>query len=412
MAVRPSLEELLRGVAPEKLDQPCRDDHLSEIALSLTDWQSMVPFLGLSEVDEEEIMSRYPHQLVAQKIAMLRKWKQKLGEVATYRELTKVFYRLGKLGLIEQACCRLNSSSETTVSPFPNRGMNATVSPRTTNIRYANFCHRLWGEILRTGNSPGDQFQSTLSELATHKSQDTLLSLYADYLRGRYQTQIPTFLTLQWPPPPTRRVFNLAMIQGHNIRYGPIDEDMVKLMLQGRVNDVLYQKTPVKLEDIFKTDIAGRKVILIEGAPGSGKSTLAWYICQQWQSGRLFQDFQAVVFVQLRDPAIQSARSVEDILPAESRSQAVRVVAELQACRERDILWVMDGWDELPSCLHTNSVFHKLIASPQAQNLHFSTVIITSRRIASGDLHHIITSRVEILGFTPTEVKGYFTEAV
>ena len=415
MAVRPSLEELLRGVAPEKLDQPCRDDHLSEIALSLTDWQSMAPFLGLTEVDEEEITSRYPHQLIAQKIAMLRNWRQKLGEGATYRELTKVFYRLGKLGLIEQACCRLNSSSETTVSPFQNRygnGMNAAVSPRTTNVRYANFCHRLWGEILRTGNSPGDQFQSTLSELATHKSQDTLLSLYADYLRGRYQTQIPTFLTLQWPPPPTRRVFNLAMIQGHNIRYGPVDEDMVRLMLHGRVNDVLYQKTPVKLEDIFKMDKANRKVILIEGAPGSGKSTLTWYICQQWQSGKLFPDFQVVVFVQLRDPAIQSARSVEDILPAESRSQAARVVAELQVFSGRGMLWVIDGWDELPSCLHTNSVFHGLIALPETQNLNFSTVIITSRPIASGDLHGIITSRVEIVGFTPTELKGYFTEAV
>ena len=414
MAARPSLEELLRGVAPEKLDQPCRDDHLSEIALSLTDWQSMAPFLGLTEVDEEEITSRYPHQLVAQKIAMLRKWRQKLGEGATYRELTKVFYRLGKLGLIEQVCCTLNSSSESTVSPFPNHygnGMNAIALP-TTNIRYASFCHRLWGEILRTGNGQGGQFQSTVSEPPTHKSQDTLLSLYADYLRGRYQTQIPTFLTLQWPPPPTRRVFNLAMVRGQNIRYGPIDEGMVRLMLQGRVKDILYQKTPVKLEDIFKIDKAKRKVILIEGAPGSGKSTLAWYICQQWQSGRLFQGFRAVVFVQLRDPAIQSARSVEDILPAESRSQAARVVAELQVCRGQSILWVMDGWDELPSCLRTNSVFHDLIASPQTQNVHFSTVVITSRPIASGDLHPIVTSRVEILGFTPTEVKGYFTEAV
>ena len=205
---------------------------------------------------------------------------------------------------------------------------------------------------------------------------------------------------------------NLAMIQGHNIRYGPIDDDMVRLMLQGRVNDILYQKTPVKVEDIFKMDKAKRKVILIEGSPGSGKSTLAWYICQQRQSGKLFQDFRAVVFIQLRDPAVQSARSVEDILPAESRSQAARVVGELQACRGQGILWVMDGWDELPSCLRTNSVFHDLIASPQTQNLHFSTVVITSRPIASGDLHPIVTSCVEILGFTPTEVKGYFTEAV
>ena len=76
------------------------------------------------------------------------------------------------------------------------------------------------------------------------------------------------------------------------------------------------------------------------------------------------------------------------------------------------MLCVMDGWDELPSCLRTNSVFHELIASPQTQNLHFSTVIITSHPIASGDLRYAVSSCVEIIGFTPTEVKGYFTEAV
>ena len=159
-------------------------------------------------------------------------------------------------------------------------------------------------------------------------------------------------------------------------------------------------------------DDAKRKVILIEGAPGSGKSTLAWYICKKWGSRKLFKDFRTVVFVQLRDPAIQSARSVEDILPAESRSQAARVLVELQACRGRGLLWVMDGWDELLLCLRTNSVFHELIAAPEMCNLPFSTVIITSRPIASGDLHRVISSRVEILGFTPIEVKSYFTEAV
>ena len=357
MAAAPSLEELLRGVTPEKLDQPCRDDHLSEIALSLTGWQSIAPFLGLSEVDEEAILCRYPHDLEMQSIAMLRKWKNKFGQSATYCKLVQVFFSRGKCDTVDKLCRILLQENVVSTSQLP-------------------------------ANS------------------------YADYLRGRYRTQIPTFLTLQWPPPPTRRVFNLAMIRGQNIRYGPVDEDVVRLMLRGRVNDVVKQKKSVKLEDIFRLDSAERKVILIEGAPGSGKSTLAWHVCQKWASGELFREFKAVVFVQLRDPAVQSARSVEDILPAESRGQAAGVVAEFQACRGQGVLWVMDGWDELPSCLHTNSIFHRLIVSPETHNLHFSAVVITSRPIASGDLHHVVSSRVEILGFIPTEVKGYFTEAV
>ena len=238
-----------------------------------------------------------------------------------------------------------------------------------------------------------------------------MIKSHAEYLRGMYQAEIPMFLSLQWPPPPTRKVLRLAMIQGQNIDYGS-REEIIRLTLHGRVNDIVHKKTPVKLEEIFHIDKEARKVILIEGAPGSGKSTLAWYICQQWQASKLFQEFETVVFVQLRDPAIHSAKALEDLFPAESKSQAVAVVTEVQAKQGRGMLWVMDGWDELPVHLRTNSIFHELISSPKALNLLFSTVVVTSRPVASGDLYRFISSRVEILGFTPTEVREYFTEAL
>ena len=231
-----------------------------------------------------------------------------------------------------------------------------------------------------------------------------------EYLQERYKVDIPMFLSVQWPPPPTRKVLNLAMIQGQNVEYGS-KEEIIRLTLHGKVNDILHKnfKISVKLEDIFRLDTAERKVILIEGAPGSGKSTLSWHVCQKWAAGKLFQEYQTVVFVQLRDPEIHTATSVEDILPAESRSQAAAIV---QAGRGRGMLWVMDGWDELPLHLRTKSIFYQLIAKPAALNLHLSTVIVTSRPVASGDLYRIISSRVEILGFTPTEVEGYFAEAL
>ena len=202
------------------------------------------------------------------------------------------------------------------------------------------------------------------------------------------------------------------MIRGQTIRFGCVDEDMVRLTLRGKIRDVIFQKSQVELKDIMQLDSAKRKVILIEGAPGSGKSTLAWYVCQTWESGKLFQNFRTVVYIQLRDPTIQSAKSVEDIIPAESRDQAEMVMAEFRKCRGQDLLLVMDGWDELPSNLHMESLFQKLIAFPETLNLHLSTVVITSRPIASSDLYRCISSRVEILGFTPTEVKDYFTEVL
>ena len=49
---------------------------------------------------------------------------------------------------------------------------------------------------------------------------------------------------------------------------------------------------------------------------------------------------------------------------------------------------------------------------PQSNLLCKSTVIVTSRPIASGDLHQVVSSRVEILGFTADELHQFFTECL
>ena len=238
------------------------------------------------------------------------------------------------------------------------------------------------------------------------------MTLYANYLRGKYKTAKSKFQSCEWPPSPIQKVLNLVMIRDKNVRYGS-PEEMIRHTPHGRINDtVLRTKQSVKLQEIFKLDTTERKVILLEGAPGSGKSTLAWHICKQWQSGSLFQEFHTVVFVPLREPAIHSATSVEHILSATKRIQIEAVVGELQASRGHGMLWVLDGWDELPQQLHSDSIFHQLIEDPAELGLDSSTIVITSRPVASGSLYPSITSRIEILGFTAEEVKEYFTEAL
>ena len=58
MANLPSFEELLRAVPEEKqhlLDSKLEEYQLAEIALNLTQWQDIVPYLGLKETDETAI---------------------------------------------------------------------------------------------------------------------------------------------------------------------------------------------------------------------------------------------------------------------------------------------------------------------------------------------------------------------
>ena len=365
-AERPSLKDLLKDIPPQKLDQPCRDDHLSEIALSITRWKSIAPFLGLTKAEEENI-EKDCGENETQKIGMLRKWREKFGKKATYRKLAKVFFKLERVDLVEEVC-----------------------------------------DLLQT-----ERNSSSSEELdGPPAAKGSILDSYAKYLRGRYRTELPAFLTLQWPPPPTHKVFNLAMIGHQTVQRGPVDEEFVQLTLRGNVDDIMKMKSSIELENLFKLDEKARKVILIEGAPGAGKSTLAWHIVQKWESRELFQEFRVVVFVQLRDPAIQSAKSLADILPARYNNMRVELQSTMEACDGRGVLFVLDGWDEYSPGLQHSSLCKQLICSPGEVNMHFSSLIITSRPIASGELQRYASSRVEIVGFSSAEVKKYFSECI
>ena len=75
---------------------------MAEIAASIADWHAVSPYLGLTEADESAILGSSPHSVPAQKIAMLRKWKQKRGAKATYKRLCRVFRKCGLNDLLEK----------------------------------------------------------------------------------------------------------------------------------------------------------------------------------------------------------------------------------------------------------------------------------------------------------------------
>ena len=216
----------------------------------------------------------------------------------------------------------------------------------------------------------------------------------------------------KWLPSPTQRFFNLAIIKKERVHRGKIDDEFVLQSIHGQIDDILLAKSPIDLEDIFKNIEGERKVILIDGAPGSGKSTLAIHITQGWSKGVLFQEFTIVILVQLRDPAVQSAKSIADLLPCPDIETAWQVASAITASNGRGILWVMDGWDELPLRLQDDSFLRDMIAPPHISPITLSSVIVTSRPISSGVLSQLVSSRIEVLGFSSEEQRQYFTECL
>ena len=257
-----------------------------------------------------------------------------------------------------------------------------------------------------------EEFAQSVETVPRASTTNDVIAGYADQMRGYYRTAVPQCFSLTWPPPPTRKVFNLSMISHKQYNYGRGNDELVKLLYLGHIEEIVAKKSNVELKNLFRLDKAERKVVLIEGAPGAGESTLAWHICQKWKSGELFQEFKLVVFVQLRDPAIQSAKSLADLFPAQLKSIAREFVSRMETKGGEGLLFVLDGWDEFPPGLRGNELIKNLIRNPSAIAMPSSTLLITSRPIASGDLHRYASSRVETIGFKQAELNLYFKEAL
>ena len=258
----------------------------------------------------------------------------------------------------------------------------------------------------------------TLHQIPTHQPQLVSLNLdwYGGYLKKRYLEVLFTSQASanKWLPSPTQKIFNLAIIKKEKIQRGRIDDEFVYKTIRGQVDDILLEKSPIELKDLFK-DIEGeRKVIMIDGAPGSGKSTLTVHICQQWGRGELFNQFTVVILVQLRDPMIQGARSIADLLPAKDLATAEQIAKVIVANEGSGVLWILDGYDELPSHVQNDSIISTLIKPKlhQKNPLSKTAVIVTSRPISSGDLCPLVCSRIEVLGFTAKEQRLFFTECL
>ncbi len=245
----------------------------------------------------------------------------------------------------------------------------------------------------------------------TDEPTNDLCTTYANYLKFRYSTNMPTCM-IQSPSPPTHVYFDLSLIEREKREKASMDKELASLAVEGRVMEMMEKRTSVQLEDIFKLDTKRRKVILIEGPPGSGKTTLSWHICQQWEAGEPFPGFRLVIFVQLRDPAIQSAWSIADLLPRRDNQMAEDVYSEIKARDGDGVLFILDGWDELPDDLPQESPLRQLIEYSVCSPLQRSAVVITSRPESSSELRGLASSRLQIVGFTPEKVEGYFTECL
>ena len=242
------------------------------------------------------------------------------------------------------------------------------------------------------------------------------IMVYSDYLKTRYigSPQIPDN---KWPPTPSTKYINLACIDRQEIRRHEADE-FTRYTIHGNIDDIYRRKTNITIEHVahkirerISKDVIQEsfpKVVLVGGAPGVGKSTFAWELCRRWTSGELLDDYSLVVLVRLRDRYAREAKTLVDIFPFHKETVSKSLVDEMLEINGRSILFVLEGFDELPERMRTESIYLHLV---KGDLLPAATVLVTSRPWALSDFHwryrNRISQWIEILGFTKHQIDEY-----
>ena len=168
----------------------------------------------------------------------------------------------------------------------------------------------------------------------------------------------------------------------------------------------------IHLSDIMSLCKEGNKPvkILLEGVAGSGKTTISWQACQQWANGKLFQEFEFVIYLSLSEPYIQSASSFESIIPHPSSFTRNAVANAIMKEGGKKCLFIMDGWENLPVTRQSSSFLRAIIEVTDPKVLPDCSVLVTSRPFASSSLASIIPFTLIVEEFSDNDIASSFNQ--
>ena len=231
-------------------------------------------------------------------------------------------------------------------------------------------------------------------------ASSSAISHYRTYLKYVYENSSIS-PDNKWPPSSGREFINLAVVEGRSCR-----DEYIGHTLQGNVKQVLHSRREISIEQILEP-VKGQnklRLVLMEGAPGIGKSTLAWELCRKWEELSCMQQYSLVVLLRLREEKVQRISEVSHLFISYESKHKKSLVEEVSESQGSGVLFILDGFDELPKTLQNECFLLDLI---KGSVLPASTVLVTSRPSATAELPSHPQKRIEVIGFTQESVQEY-----
>ena len=289
--------------------------------------------------------------------------------------------------------------------------------PKSAHKKYAKQPHLSQPQSKTLARAPNPK------KLHPNSWSEGLLAQFIEYLKSLYMSSPVEKRTVVLKLPNPGNVFiNLAFIDRNTKglmtddnktkEYDEITEAMVR---DGNVDVIEGRKCPIDMNKIASELPTAplEKVILVEGAPGVGKSTFAWEFCRRWERGEIAQQYDLVLLLRLRDDSICKAKCLKDLIYHPSEIVRDAVVSKLESSLGEKVLFILEGYDELPGNVLGKHLFLNLISGSL---LPLAMFMITSRPWATSEIlkkfKHRVFQHMEVLGFTTGQVSSYIKETL
>ena len=186
--------------------------------------------------------------------------------------------------------------------------------------------------------------------------------------------------------------------------------------------DNVYTSQTRKIEcEAVPELVKEHKLVVISGAPGVGKSTLARKVCQDVCNSPGCGGYILVLLVELRDLLLfKKDFKLVDILQLfqgtmGDTTSPLEVSEAIYGNQGKDVLFILDGFDELPPHLRQSDFLMNLMSHNRDSPLRDCNVVLTSRSIVTSEIYHqmqksraqVTLANIEVLGFTQDQVKEY-----
>ncbi len=240
---------------------------------------------------------------------------------------------------------------------------------------------------------------------------------YRQYLQSVYQPRVvASYDKLPGVTLSKTTYINLAVIDKISSNNSEVSEmdAFTKTTLHWDIDDIIENKRKVKLEEVGKLeDGTLAKRILVQGAPGVGKTTMALEICRRWKEGNLLAGYSLVVLLRMRDTRMQRANGVEDLLFHYDPKLKKAVTDMVLASKGSGVLFIIEGFDELPEKQQKTSIFSELIKGLILEN---AAVMVTTRPSASDIAYSMLSpvsvQFIEVVGFTSEQIDQYVGQII